>query len=104
MRSGSRPSGKSTLFSGKIGTAVAGAPDNSCLRSDKGSALQVPMAQHHLVLGGEALGELVRHVHRAVAPAGAADRDRERGALVEHELRQPALQEPLDVLDVELGL
>ena len=62
------------------------------------------MPQHHLVLGSEALGELVGDVHRAVAPAGAADRDGERGALVEDEGRQPALQEALDVLDEDAGL
>src|SRR5258706_10950861 len=66
--------------------------------------LEVAMPQDDLVFGVEAPGELVGDVDRAVAPSGAADGHDDGGALVEHEARQPALQESLDVLDQEARL
>ena len=66
--------------------------------------MRVAVTHHHRMLGAEALGEAVGDVDRAVAPAGAAHGDRDRGALVEREARDPALQEGGDVLDEEVGL
>src|SRR5258708_10181168 len=107
--------GKSTVPRGKIGTVSRLRPAPKRLNSTVSSRVshlasrvsrlfQVAMAHHHLVLGGEALAELLGDVDRAVAPAGAADRDGERSPLVEHEARQPALEEALDVFDQESRL
>src|SRR5579859_1329152 len=105
MRSGSAAPGKSTVFSGKMGTVCARRPSENTLRMSKAALVpQVAMPQHHGIVRCEALGELVGDVHRPMAPARAADRDGERGALVEDEAREPALQEPLDVLDEDAGL
>src|SRR6185312_13531691 len=105
MRSGSAAPGKSTVFSGKMATACARRPAENTFRMSKASlVLQVAMPQHHGIVRREALGELVGDVHRAMAPARASDRDRERRTLVEHEPRQPSLQETLDVLDEDSRL
>src|SRR3954469_2412531 len=98
MRSGSSIPGKSTVCSGKIGI------DSRRRRSSRffsKSALQVAVPQHDGIVGFEGAREALGDEYRAMPPAGASDRDRDGGALVEDEARQPALQEALDVLDEE---
>src|SRR5436853_157051 len=102
--SGAAESGKSTVWSGKIVTVCRCRPSPKRVVSTSYLSFQVPMPHHDLVLRREALAELLGDVDRPVAAAGTADRDRDRGALVEHEARQPALQETLDVLDEDFGL
>src|SRR5665213_452689 len=104
MRSGSTAPGNSTVLSGNSATLSVGLRPkrlsrDKVLRALPTLVLLVAVAQHHLVLAREALGELCCDVHGTVPAACAADRHRERGALVEHEARQPALQEALHVLD-----
>src|SRR6188508_600866 len=104
MRSGSSEPGKRTACNGKSGTLSRRPAAEKRLISSMPSVVRVAVAQYHGVLGAEALGERVRDVDRAVAPAGAADGDGDGGALVEHEARDPALQERLDVLHQQVGL